>query len=150
MCCCKNISLLGAHAVQVSITKGIVLFYFPDKFVDRSFIQITKSCFSLFPKSYILSVFPGKSSSANHSVLEEPLFLIQLCCDFFLPHFCVCFCFVSFPGKVHMSFIHSIFKAGKKNNQEIKKQNFHSFKKYPPKVRKNEFIRVKNNEGTLV
>ena len=69
--------------------------------------------------------------------------LVQMC----LPHFCAFFCFL-FPRK-SSHVIHSFdFQGQKKKQPGKKKQLFHSFKKYPPKVRKNDLIRGKKY-GTM-
>ena len=118
--------------------KGTIFFY-ADKFIGHSFIQIRKSCL-FFPKPYFWSeknnkmyfFFPRKSSSAIHSDFEEPpIFLIKMCCVF-SPSFLCVFLFFFFRGKVHVSLIHSLFKVGKKNNPG-KKPAFSFIQKISPK-----------------
>ena len=102
-------------------------------------------------KSGCVFFFPRKSSSAIHSDFDEVLFffLTKVGC-FFFAYFGCFFVFFFSRGQVHMSFIHSILEAGKKNTTRKKKQLFHSFNRNPSKMRKNELIReIKKNTVPL-
>ena len=62
--------------------------------------------------------------SFNHILMKFPFFLIKVACIFFLPNFCVFFCFFSFPRK-SSSVIHSFdFFGGKKKTNRKKKTAF--------------------------
>ena len=117
--------------------KGTIFFY-ADKFIGHSFIQIRKSCL-FFPKPYFWSeknkmyfFFPRKSSSAIHSDFEEPpIFLIKMCCVFSPSFLCVFLFFFSAEKFTCHSFIR-FSRSGKKTTRE-KKTAFSFIQKISPK-----------------
>ena len=122
-------------------------FFSPGK-VHRSFIH---SNLKMKREKKIQAVFflYGKCSSVIHTDFEEiPFFLQNWLCFYFLAFLCGFLCFF-FHGKVHMSFIHSIFEAGKKT-QTGKKNSFfiHSFD-IPQKCAKTNFSGEIKKYGTL-
>ena len=113
------------------------IFFFPEKFMGHSFIQNRKSCFFFFRKknTSLFFFFPGKVHTAFIQIWPSlTYFLIKSVVFFFFRKFGY-FCCFFFPGKVHMSFIHSsekavfFFRSRKK-----KKQLFHSFNRFCPKM----------------
>ena len=131
------------------------IFFSPEKFTGHSFIQIPKCCFFFSreagKKKYKLIFFYyGKSSSVIHLDFEEIRFFLQNWLCFFFPAFLCGFCVFFFHGKVHMSFIHSILEAGKKNTTRKKKQLFHSFNRNSSKSAQKRTFPGKKNTIPLV
>ena len=136
LCCCQRYRIfftrISSQAIHSFKSENRVFYFFP------------KSYFWSEKKNKMYFFFPRKSSSAIHSDFEEPpIFLIKMCCVFFYLIFVRFFVFFSAEKFTCHSFIR--FSRPEKKTTRKKKQLFHSFKKYPPKVRKNDLIQGKKN-----
>ena len=120
--------------------------------MGHSFIQNRKSCFFFSAKKIqACFFFSRKSSHGIHSNLAKPnVFFNKMGCIFFFRIFGY-FCCFFFPGKVHMSFIHSSEKAVFFFRSRKKKNSFfiHSIG-FAQKCVKNELFREKKNTVPLV
>ena len=105
-------------------------FFYADKFVGHSFIQIRKSCF-FFPKprkkkTRCVFFFPRKSSSAIHSDFDEVLFFFNKSGLFFFVAYFACF-FVFFFSRTSSHVIHSFNFGGRKKKHNPEKKTAFSF-----------------------